>query len=104
MEVKMKKMAEAVLELTSEYPHAKLEAVVTCSSQSESWGLDLSANCNKISIISFLFYPHDCLFKRNRHIVDHVSLLIAVYYDNRGGEGYTVNYTKKGISINLLNP
>lgn len=102
--------AEAVLELKAEYSHIKLESAVACMSQADSWSyeykerfVNLLGKCDRVKIISLL-YTRECLFQRNRYMVDSSSLLIAVYNDDRGGTGYTVNYARsKGLNIKFLN-
>ena len=45
-------------------------------------------------------YTSDCMFKRNRYLVDHSSLCICYLTRQTGGTAYTVNYAKnKGIEI-----
>ena len=41
-------------------------------------------------------YYKDCMLDRNRFMVDHASILLAVYNgEKRGGTAATVNYAKK---------
>ena len=45
-------------------------------------------------------YIRDCMFKRNRHLVDNSSLCICYLTKNTGGTAYTVRYAKsKGKTV-----
>ena len=49
-------------------------------------------------------YHFGCMFKRNRHLVDHSSLCICYMTKQTDGTTYTVNYAKSKniMTINLL--
>ena len=40
-------------------------------------------------------YTIDCMYKRNRHLVDNSSVCVAYLTKNKGGTFYTVNYAEK---------
>ena len=45
-------------------------------------------------------YTRDCMFKRNRHLVDYSSVCICYLNKSTGGTAYTVEYAKKrGLQI-----
>ena len=51
-------------------------------------------------------YTADCMLRRNRYLVDHSSVLLAVYNGvKRSGTGATVNYARRlGREIIIINP
>ena len=51
-------------------------------------------------------YSRDCMMERNRYLVDHSAILLAVYNGTwRSGTGATVRYARQlGRSIYILNP
>lgn len=51
-------------------------------------------------------YREGCMLERNRYMVDHSSVLLAVYNGEwRGGTAMTVRYAKKmGRRVIILNP
>ena len=45
-------------------------------------------------------YSPDCMLRRNRYMVDHASLLIAVYDGQSGGTRRTIEYAmRRGLGI-----
>ena len=45
-------------------------------------------------------YSPGCMFKRNRHLVDHSSACICYLAKRSGGTAYTVDYARKcGLKI-----
>ena len=51
-------------------------------------------------------YTSDCMLARNRYLVEHSSVLLAVYNGTyRSGTGMTVRYAKKlGREVIIINP
>ena len=48
-------------------------------------------------------YDRGCMLRRDRYLVDHASLLIAVYDGMLGGTMYTLSYAmKKGVETVIL--
>ena len=90
--------AEAVLALREEYPDITLEAAIPCAVQSASWSAsqrrrweELVSACDKKTILQEEYTP-DCMLKRNRYMVEHSSLVIAVYDGSDGGTRRTLEY------------
>ena len=104
--------ALAVLALRKEHPTLRLHCVLPCEGQADRWSA--SARELYFSILeqadSVVYvsreYSKDCMLKRNRYLVDHVSCLLAVYNgERRGGTAMTVRYAQKmGLEIIILNP
>lgn len=94
--------AQAVLDIRAKYPHVRLIAVLPCKSQSNNWTghqqafyQSLLSKCDEIQIIS-KHYTSQCMFQRNRCLVDQAEYLIAVYNGQQGGgTAYTVDYARK---------
>ena len=48
-------------------------------------------------------YDKGCMLRRNRYLVDHSSMLIAVYDGMLGGTMYTLSYAmKRGLETVIL--
>lgn len=100
---------QVVLQLRNEYPQIKLILVLPCLSQADCWSEkdravyeDIKARADKV-VYTSQNYTRDCMFKRNRHLVDCSSLCICYLTEATGGTAYTVKYAKaKGITtVNL---
>ena len=96
--------AEAVLQLRERKPEITLEAAIPCASQSSRWAAAererwerLVAQCDLETLVQENYTP-DCMLRRNRYMVDHSALVIAVYDGTFGGTFRTLEYAlKKGI-------
>ena len=77
--------AEAVLELRRNYPDIKLHAVIPYKGQSDSWSVEDKLRYRKIlnecdsRTITCPYYIRGCMMIRNRYLVDHCDVLLAVY-------------------------
>ena len=98
--------AQTVLRLKETYPHIKLILVLPCLSQTRGWRPEDIAEYERIKaaadkvVYTSQEYTRDCMFKRNRHLVDNSSLCIAYLTENSGGTAYTVDYARfKGLII-----
>ena len=90
--------AEAVLALREEHPEVTLEAAIPCAEQSASWSAsqrhrweELISACDKRTVLQEQYTP-DCMIRRNRYMVEHSSLVIAVYDGSDGGTRRTLEY------------
>lgn len=101
--------AETVLKLKVKYPHIRLILVLPCQTQADKWSdedkeiyYDIKSKADKSICIS-QNYTNECLFKRNRHLVDNSNLCVCYYKHNKGGTAYTVNYaiSKQKLVINI---
>lgn len=93
--------AEAVLELQGEHPEIKLWAVIPCRTQDSGWSDEekqryraILGKCERVICVSEE-YTSQCMFKRNRALVDLCDILVAVYDGKSGGTKYTVDYAKQ---------
>lgn len=93
--------AETILKLKNKYPFIKLILVLPCLSQTKGWKKFDVDRYNYIktqadkTVYTSKEYTSDCMFKRNRHLVNHSSLCICYLSKYSGGTAYTVNYAKK---------
>lgn len=98
--------AQTVLRLRDRYPQIKLILVLPCRSQANNWQETdvntynaIKQAADKVVYTSETYTP-DCMYKRNRHLVDHSSICICYLTQRRGGTFYTVNYAKtQGLHI-----
>lgn len=92
--------AMSVLKLKKDYPHIKLILVLPCRDQASRWKASdvqvyeyIKDQADKVVYISEN-YTADCMFKRNRHLVDNSSVCIAYCTKDEGGTAYTIRYAE----------
>lgn len=103
--------AEIILSLRKDFPKITLEAIIPCSNQSYKWSEKQIENynlilkqCNKVIVLQEAYTP-DCMFKRNRYMVDQSDCVIAVWDGSSSGTSQTVKYAlEKNIPISILHP
>ena len=102
---------EAVIDLRAEHPDVTLEAAVPFAGQERSWPLKarlryarLAEACNERTVLSDA-YTRSCMLERNRYMVDHSSVLVAVYDGRPGGTKYTIRYAvSQGVGVIQIPP
>lgn len=80
--------------------------MLPCVSQADRWPpADIAAyqeimeQADKV-VYTSQKYTRDCMFKRNRHLVDYSSVCICYLNKETGGTAYTVKYAQKcGLQI-----
>mgnify|MGYP004647598133 CR=1 FL=1 len=98
--------AEAVLAMKRTHPQLTLEAAVPCPTQADGWCstqreryrriLEL---CDHETMVQEK-YTRECMQRRNRYMVDHASLLIALHDGLPGGTRYTIEYAlRRGVDV-----
>lgn len=104
--------AEIVLELEKFYPHLHLIAVLPCETQANLWSdrqreryFSILSQCSQ-TVYTAKYYTPDCMLKRNRWLVDHSNVLLAIYNPcSQGGTAYTVQYAyQKKRTVMIINP
>lgn len=106
--------AEIVLRLKEDkYPALKLYCAIPCKGQENKWSAaaqkrykSILQRAYRVSVLS-QSYTRDCMFKRDKWMVDHAQYLIAVLKDGEesSGTGLTVKYAKeKERDIIRINP
>ena len=90
--------AEAVTALRQKRPNVTLEAAIPCPTQADGWPEDdqlrwrsLLAQCDLETLVQD-HYTKGCMLRRNRYMVDHSALVIAVYDGTSGGTRCTLEY------------
>lgn len=101
---------EAVLQLRRRVQDITLEAAIPCLSQSDGWTAaqqeryrDLLELCNYRMVVQEKYDP-GCMHRRNRYMVDHSSLLLAVHDGSPGGTRYTIEYALRRRKDVLILP
>ena len=100
---------DAVLELRERRSGVTLEAVIPCEEQAARWSerererwFSLVERCDGETMLQH-HYDKGCMLRRNRYLVDHSSMLIAVYDGMLGGTMYTLSYAmKRGLETVVL--
>lgn len=98
--------AQTVLRLRQSYPTIKLILVLPCISQADRWSSadkavyqEIMKRADKV-VYTSQEYTRDCMFKRNRHLVNYSSACICYLTRGYGGTAYTVDYARKhGLRI-----
>jgi len=104
--------SQVVLGLKQSNPAVKLHCILPCEGQESKWTASSQEQYRSIlKRADNVFYVHrtyhaNCMLERNRYMVDHSSILFAVYNGAwRSGTGATVRYAKQmGRTIYILNP
>lgn len=93
--------AEAVLAAKERFPALTLEAAIPCLTQTDGWPEEqkeryqrILAACDYETVVQER-YSRDCMQRRNRYMVDHAALLIAVHDGLPGGTRSTVLYAMR---------
>ena len=102
--------AEIVLQLKKHYP-ITLESAIPCEEQAINWPesdrerfYQIAAQADRETILQHHF-TRNCYLKRNRYMVDHSGIILAVWDGTRSGTSYTINYArKKGRDIYVIDP
>ena len=94
--------AEIVLSLREEMPVLKLHCILPCKTQAAGWSAQAQARYYAIleQADSIVYVSREarknCMLARNRFLVEHAGILLAVYNgERRGGTAATVRYAKK---------
>ncbi len=104
--------AKIVLDLQKKYPTIGLHCILPCEGQETKWATaaqrqyhDILEQAREVVYVG-REYTSGCMLKRNHFLVDHSSILLAVYNGAlRSGTGATVNYARKlGREIIVLDP
>ena len=98
--------AQAVLRLREECPGIKLILVLPCPSQTKGWKPEDAAEYERIKsqadkvVYTSQEYTQGCMYKRNRHLVDHSGVCVCYLTKDSGGTAYTVRYARThGLEI-----
>ena len=103
--------AEAILSLGERRPGVTLEAVIPFPGQDERWPEQdriryraILERCTARTVVQ-PWYSWDCMFRRNRYMVDNSALLLAVYNGEDGGTLQTITYAREqGLEVLWIPP
>ena len=104
--------SEIVLDLQKKNSVPKLHCILPCKGQESKWTASaqeryrsILAQANEVIYVG-QEYNRDCILKRNRYLVDHSSILLAVYNGTwRSGTGATVRYAQQlNCEIIMIDP
>lgn len=102
----------SVLSLRKKNRAIKLHCILPCESQADKWEYEamklyqsILRQADSVVYVSKAYTP-DCMLERNRYLVSHASIVLAVYNgEQRGGTAATVRYARKlGREIYILDP
>jgi len=104
--------AEIVLALREENPTLRLHCILPCREQEVKWNLSSQKRYHAIlaRANSTFFvrqdYSDTCMLERDRYLVEHACILLAVYNGTRrSGTGATVHYARRlGREIFSIDP
>lgn len=104
--------AQIVLDLKKKNPALKLHAILPCEGQENKWSVSAQEIYHSILeqadevVYVGQEYSRGCMLERNRYMVDHSSILLAVYNGTyRSGTGMTVRYAQKlGREVIIIDP
>ena len=104
--------AQIVLGLQEKYPTIRLHCILPCEGQEIKWADSAQEQYRSIlrrsSDVVYVSrkYTQNCMLERNRYLVDHASILVAVCNGTqRSGTGATVRYAQKqGREIFIIDP
>ena len=104
--------AEIVLDLKKRNPALRLHCILPCEGQEDVWPTSEQERYHSILrqadevIYVNREYSSDCMLARNRYLIEHSSVLLAVYNGScRSGTGMTVRYAQKlGREIIIIDP
>lgn len=89
---------ELVLQAKAQWPEITLEAALPYPEQAQGWPeaarlrwRSLLDACDYETVVQKR-YSSGCMMRRNRYMVDHAAVLIAVYDGQSGGTYHTVRY------------
>lgn len=101
-----------VLELREQNPKLRLHCILPCREQAEKWAtadqdiyFSVLRQADSVVYVN-RHYNKGCMLARNRFMVEHSGLLLAVYNgEQRGGTAATVRWAQKlGREIIILDP
>ena len=97
---------EVVLALRTRHPEITVEAAIPCPTQADGWSAAqreryrrILEQCDYETMVQE-HYTRECMQRRNRYMVDHSDLLIALHDGLPGGTRYTIEYAlRRGVNI-----
>lgn len=85
-----------------------LSLAIPCPTQSSRWSFadktlynSIMRSADEVTLVSETYTP-DCMFRRNRYMVDRSAYCICYVTKESGGSYYTMNYAKAG-GLGIIN-
>ncbi len=101
--------ATAVVSLRREHPDVRLVLILPCLDQAARWSprdVEVYEAIKKAAdevVYTSLEYTRDCMFVRNRALVDGSGVCVSYMNTSSGGTGYTVRYAaSRGVPVENL--
>lgn len=102
---------QLALRLREQYSDVSVEAAIPCPTQADSWSPEERARyrrlvkaCDYETLVQEHYSP-GCMQRRNRYMVDHAALLLAVHDGQPGGTQSTIAYAlRRGLEVIDLPP
>lgn len=104
--------SEIILSLRKKNPALRLHCVLPCEGQEIKWSTSeqeryhsILRQADEVFYVDQAYSPK-CMMERNHYMVEHTSILLAVYNGvRRSGTGATVRYAQKlGREIIMIDP
>ena len=104
--------AQIVLGLKEKNPALRLHCILPCEGQERKWPVSeqeryrfILQQADEVICVNQK-YTADCMLARNRYLVEHSSVLLAVYNGTyRSGTGMTVRYARQlGREVIVIDP
>ena len=103
---------ETILELKKKYNNIKIVGVLPCRTQGIKWQSKdreryrkLLWQLDAVRCIYDNYIGAECMYERNRFMVDNSSMMIALYSGVVGGTKSTIGYAQsKGLKIVIIDP
>lgn len=104
--------AKIILDLQKEYPSLRLHCILPCENQEIKWSVpaqkqyySILERASKVVYVSRK-YTANCMLERNHYLVEHASILLAVYNGiKHSGTAATLRYAHKlGRKIFIIDP
>lgn len=104
--------AEEVISLREAYGGIKIYGALPCMDQPKKWRIGdklryqmLLQKLDGIRCLHETYCGSECFLERNRFMVDHSSLMIALFNGISGGTKSTIDYARKrGLGIVIIKP
>ncbi len=104
--------AETVLDFKKQYGDIKIIGALPCKTQAIKWAKNdriryknLLKRLDGIRCIYDDYIGAECMFERNRYMVNSSSLMIALFDGLEGGTKSTIDYARKqGLEIVIIKP
>ena len=103
--------AQYILEFKKEFPDLTLDMAIPFEGQAEKWSYEyrnlrdsVMRSADKITLIS-RNYTRNCMFDRNRYMVQNADAVIAAYDGQEGGTKMTVEMARRmSVPVVLVPP